>query len=157
MTPEILRWPLVLLSIIYFFKLNAQTPGITYEEQPNMMASFTNEKPIIDGKVDEDCWKKGRGAKDFWQLFPTDSIKNPVQTEIYMAYDKYNLYVAAICYSKGNKYIIPSLKRDFRAGGNDNVTFVSNEVAYAANGFDHGFPPVEIEKLVNKILKLTEK
>ena len=92
MTPEILRWPLVLLAIIYFFKLNAQTPGITYEEQPNMMVSFTNEKPVIDGKVDEGCWKKGREAKDFWQLFPTDSIKNPVQTEIYMAYDKYNLY-----------------------------------------------------------------
>jgi hypothetical protein len=54
MTPEILRCPLVLLAIIYFFKLNAQTPGITYEEQPNMMASFTNEKPITDGKVDED-------------------------------------------------------------------------------------------------------
>ena len=54
MTPEILRWPLVLLSIIYFFKLNAQTPGITYEEQPNMRVSFTSEKPVIDGQVDED-------------------------------------------------------------------------------------------------------
>ena len=30
-------------------------------------------------------------------------------------------------------------------------------VEYPASGFDHGFPPVEIEKLVNKILKLTEK
>ena len=144
MTPGILRWPLVLLSIIYFLKLNAQTPGITYEEQPNMKVSFTNEKPVIDGKVDEDCWKKGRGAKDFWQLFPTDSIKNPVQTEIFMAYDKYNLYVAAICYSKGNKYIIPSLKRDFRAGGNDNVTFVFDSYNDRTNAFVFGINPLGV-------------
>jgi hypothetical protein len=144
MTPGILRWPLVLLSIIYFFKLNAQTPGITYEEQPNMMVSFTNEKPVIDGKIEEDCWKKGRGAKDFWQLFPTDSIKNPVQTEIFMAYDKYNLYVAAICYSKGNKYIVPSLKRDFRAGGNDNVTFVFDSYNDRTNAFVFGINPLGV-------------
>jgi len=144
MTLEILRWPLVLISIIYFLKLNAQTPGITYKEQPNMRVSFTNEKPVIDGKVEEDCWKKGRGAKDFWQLFPTDSITNPVQTEIFMAYDKYNLYVAAVCYSKGNKYIIPSLKRDFRAGGNDNVTFVFDSYNDRTNAFVFGINPLGV-------------
>jgi hypothetical protein len=51
----------------------------------------------------------------------------------------------------------PTEKRFYDGAAHANVTFVSNEVAYAANGFDHGFPPVEIEKLVNKILKLTEK
>ena len=92
MTPRIV-FPFV-LSIFFLITLSSQTPGITYEAQPDMLVSFTNEKPVIDGKVEEACWKKGRGAKDFWQLFPTDSIKNPVQTEIYMTYDKYNLYVA---------------------------------------------------------------
>lgn len=51
----------------------------------------------------------------------------------------------------------PTEKRFYDGAAHANVTFVSNEVAYAANGFDHGFPPVEVEKLVNKILKLTEK
>ena len=51
----------------------------------------------------------------------------------------------------------PTEKRFYDGAAHANVTFVSNEVAFAANGFDHGFPPVEIEKLVNKILKLTEK
>jgi hypothetical protein len=51
----------------------------------------------------------------------------------------------------------PTEKRFYDGAAHANVTFVSNEVAYAAKGFDHGFPPVEVEKLVNKILKLTEK
>ena len=51
----------------------------------------------------------------------------------------------------------PTEKRFYDGAAHANVTFISNGVEYPANGFDHGFPPVEIEKLVNKILKLTEK
>lgn len=51
----------------------------------------------------------------------------------------------------------PTEKRFYDGAAHANITFISNGVEYPANGFDHGFPPVEIEKLVNKILKLTEK
>jgi hypothetical protein len=51
----------------------------------------------------------------------------------------------------------PTEKRFYDGAAHANVTFISNEVEYTANGFDHGYPPVEIEKLVNKIVKLTEK
>lgn len=51
----------------------------------------------------------------------------------------------------------PTEKRFYDGAAHANVTFISNEVEYPANGFDHGYPPVEIEKLVNKIVKLTEK
>ncbi len=51
----------------------------------------------------------------------------------------------------------PTEKRYYDGAAHANITFISGGVEYPANGFDHGFPPVEIEKLVNKILKLTEK
>ena len=51
----------------------------------------------------------------------------------------------------------PTEKRFYDGAAHANVTFISNEVEYMANGFDHGYPPVEIEKLVHKIVKLTEK
>ena len=51
----------------------------------------------------------------------------------------------------------PTEKRYYDGAAHANITFISNGVEYPANGFDHGFPPVEIEKLVNKIVKLTEK
>ena len=51
----------------------------------------------------------------------------------------------------------PTEKRYYDGAAHANITFISGGVEYPANGFDHGFPPVEIEKLVNKIVKLTEK
>ena len=51
----------------------------------------------------------------------------------------------------------PTEKRFYDGAPHANITFISNAIEYPANGFDHGFPPVEIERLVNKIVKLTEK
>jgi len=136
---------IILLSAISFLiSLKAQTPGLTFEARPDILVSFTNEKPVIDGKVEESFWKNIKGAKDFWQLFPTDSIKNPVQTEIFMAYDKYNLYIAVICYSIGNKYVVSSLKRDYRASGNDNITFVFDSYKDKTNAFVFGINPLGV-------------
>jgi hypothetical protein len=51
----------------------------------------------------------------------------------------------------------PTEKRFYDGAAHANITFVFEGIEYPANGFDHGYPPVEIEKLVNKIVKLTEK
>ncbi len=51
----------------------------------------------------------------------------------------------------------PTEKRFYDGAAHANITFVFEGIEYPANGFDHGYPPVEIEKLVHKIVKLTEK
>lgn len=51
----------------------------------------------------------------------------------------------------------PTEMRFYDGAAHANIIFISTGVEYPANGFDHGHPPIEIEKLVNKILKLTEK
>ncbi|MES2863273.1 MAG: hypothetical protein V4666_04085 [Bacteroidota bacterium] len=51
----------------------------------------------------------------------------------------------------------PTEKRHYDGAAHANIIFEYKGVKYPANGFDHGFPPVEIEKLVNKITKLAEK
>ena len=51
----------------------------------------------------------------------------------------------------------PTEMRFYDGAAHANITFISEGVEYPSSGFDHGYPPVEIEKLVNKILKLTEK
>ena len=48
-------------------------------------------------------------------------------------------------------------KRYYDGAAFANIIFESKGVKYPANGFDHGFPPAEIEKLVTKITKLAEK
>lgn len=51
----------------------------------------------------------------------------------------------------------PTEKRYYDGAAHANIIFESNGVKYPANGFDHGFPPAEIEALVNKIVKLAEQ
>ena len=51
----------------------------------------------------------------------------------------------------------PTEKRYYDGAAFANIIFESKGVKYPANGFDHGFPPTELEKLVTKITKLAEK
>lgn len=51
----------------------------------------------------------------------------------------------------------PTEKRYYDGAAHANITFESKGVKYPANGFDHGFPPAEVEKLVKKITKLAEQ
>jgi hypothetical protein len=50
----------------------------------------------------------------------------------------------------------PTEKRYYDGAPHANIVFISNGIEYPANGFDGGFPPVEIEILVNKIVELGE-
>ena len=50
----------------------------------------------------------------------------------------------------------PTEKRFYDGAAHANIIFESKGIKYPANGFDHGFPPAEVEKLVNKITQLAE-
>ena len=73
---------------------------------------FTNQKIIIDGIDDEIDWEKAELKSDFWQWFPTDSIKALKQTEIKFLYDSNNIYAFIKCYENKDETIISSLRRD---------------------------------------------
>jgi hypothetical protein len=51
----------------------------------------------------------------------------------------------------------PTEQRYYDGAPHATVSFISGGKTYATKGFDHGYPPVELEKLVNKIVTLTEK
>ena len=73
---------------------------------------FTNQKIVIDGIDDETDWEKAELKSDFWQWFPTDSIKALKQTEIKFLYDLNNIYAFIKCYESEDESIISSLRRD---------------------------------------------
>ena len=101
----------------------------------------TTDKILIDGQLNENSWFQGQPATDFWEYFPTDSSLSSVQTEIYLAFDDQFLYIGAKCQSVGNDYVINSLRRDYRAGGNDNLTFLIDPFQDKTNAFVFGMNP----------------
>lgn len=110
-------------------------------ENKELIVKFTSEKIVLDGILEEDAWQKAEKLPDFWQIFPKDSVKANYQTDIYLTYDEKNVYIGAKLYSKGNKYITPSFRRDFRAGGNDNISFLFDTFNDKTNSFLFGINP----------------
>ncbi len=107
----------------------------------------TSEEITLDGILDEDTWKSSKVyAKDFFQYFPTDSILAEEQTTIRMAFDEKNLYIGIECFTSGNDFVIPTLRRDFRAGGNDNITLLIDPFNDGINAFMFGTNPAGVQR-----------
>ena len=120
---------------------NKDIPVIKYEANArNLFLNIKVENQVL-------FVSRSRDAKDYQEKI---TISDADWKEIVML-------TKAVDLAKVKDLKWPTEKRFYDGAAHANVTFVSNEVAYTANGFDHGFPPIEIEKLVNKILKLTEK
>ena len=90
--------------------------------------------------------KNAKPATNFWQNFPVDTLQAQNQTEIYMVYDESHLYVGIKCYSSSNEYVTQSLRRDYRAGGSDNVTLVFDTFNDGMNSFVFGMNPFGVRR-----------
>ncbi len=128
---------IIVLFVLIAFSLSSQKTADV---------SKTVEEMIIDGSLDEASWKKPKPADQFWQYFPSDSVQAEYQTEIYFLYDEKNLYIGIKCYSAGNNYVVPSLRRDFRAGGNDNITLMIDPFNDRINAFLFGTNPAGVQR-----------
>lgn len=100
----------------------------------------------LDGRIEEAAWRTSKPATNFWETFPSDTTRVRDQTEIYFGYDDKNLYVAAKCYVQGKDFVIPSLRRDYRAGGNDNITFLFNPFKDKTNAIVFGMNPLGVTR-----------
>jgi hypothetical protein len=55
---------------------------------------LTTQPPVIDGKLDDDCWKKGTWAGDYHQFVPNEGARPTYPTELNIQYNDKYLYVA---------------------------------------------------------------
>ncbi|MFT6783738.1 MAG: hypothetical protein ACJA1A_003679 [Saprospiraceae bacterium] len=106
-----------------------------------------SESIILDGSLEEAVWKSASVyAKNFQQYFPTDSVIAEDNTTIRMAFDNENLYIAIECFTRGSNFVIPTLKRDYRASGNDNITLLIDPFSDGANAFMFGTNPAGVQR-----------
>jgi len=73
----------------------------------------STEVPKIDGKLDDECWKKAEKVTDFIQFEPKLGEKPKEPTNVYILYDKENLYVGFECQKNDpNRVLGTQTKRD---------------------------------------------
>jgi len=132
-----------LLSLFFLFLI---TIGFSQTTSKSVHVKYIDEPITVDAVLDEAVWSKAQPATNFWQIFPTDSLQAKQQAEIKMLFDDNNLYIGIKVNSSGNEFIIPSLRRDFRAFGNDNVTLMFDTFNDGTNAFIFGSNPYGIKR-----------
>jgi hypothetical protein len=129
-----------ILFITANFLALAQNPDKTFT------VKYVSDIVEIDGILDDPAWKTAESVRDFQQYFPSDSILAEQPTEIKMIYNGTTLYVGIKVSSIGNDWIIPSLERDFRAGGNDNISLMFDTFNDGQNAFLFGINPYGVRR-----------
>ena len=109
------------------FNILSDTVKKTSPQQPVYTTSrLVTVKPVIDGKLNDECWTKGTWAGDFRQWIPNEGAKPTYPTEFNIQYDDKNLYVAIRCYDgEPDKILRQAGVRDEFAGEMTGVNFDS--------------------------------
>ncbi|MEM8509006.1 MAG: DUF5916 domain-containing protein [Bacteroidota bacterium] len=130
----------LLLFLFFVFCLNAQV------QEKSFVVKYINASITLDGTLDESAWQTAESASQFYQYFPTDSVLAQQQSDIKMMYDATTLYVGITVYAAGNDFVVPSLQRDFRAGGSDNITLMFDTFNDGTNAFLFGTNPYGVRR-----------
>lgn len=116
-----------LLAFLAFFNpISAQDSPKTVVVPPEKSVPITIPKfesePVIDGKLDEEVWKKAAVFKDFYQISPGDVVAPSRETIGYVGYDEKNLYVGIYAFEEPDKIRASVATRD-DIFADDNVRF----------------------------------
>jgi hypothetical protein len=97
-----------------------RTPAI---KQPPVAVTRVETPPVIDGKLDDDAWKRAAVLKGFVQVEPGDNTPPLAPTEVYLAYDEKKFYVAYHCHDDPSKVRATVARRETYFGSDDYVVF----------------------------------
>ena len=125
---------------LFVFVVHAQ------RSEKSFTVKYTQSSFKIDGVLDEADWATADSAGEFMQYFPTDSVPAQQQTDIKMLFDETTLYLGLTIETSGNNFVIPSLQRDFRAGGNDNISLIFDTFNDGTNAFLFGINPLGVRR-----------
>ena len=136
---------LILFYFLFLGLFSLSTFGQQFEKR-TVFVKKTNEKIRLDGLLDEAVWEKAEVVTDFWQMFPTDSLRSNNETTVRLLYDDTHIYFGAHAVGVGPDFMVSSLKRDFSARSNDNVTVLLDTFQDGQNAFLFGVSAYGVQR-----------
>ena len=76
------------ISLLFCFFLIVD--GFSQTKNKSVFVSYTNNPITLDADLKEAEWAKAKGARGFWQYFPSDTIQAKQQANIKFLFDKFN-------------------------------------------------------------------
>ncbi len=129
---------LIMLSFLTLHFANGQ----------DLFIKRTSEPILIDGVMDENAWTEAEIADEFRQYFPFDTSLAIMKTEVRVTYDDDNIYIFAkmMSPSKRDKYVTPSLRRDYRGRAFDGISVQLDTYKDKTNAFNFGLNPFGVQR-----------
>lgn len=132
---------LLLLGFLFIFtSLKAQ------ETDRSILVKYITEKITLNGSLDESGWQTADAGTNFWQFFPTDSARTKYPTEFRLLYDDHFLYIGVRGTASSDKYVVSSLRRDFKGTTSDNVTLMFDTFKDGNTAFLFGMTPYGVQR-----------
>jgi len=126
----------------------AQSTNGTGAFQPNLKPSLEIRRVAgaieIDGELNDAGWSGAAHAANFAESRPGDQTKPPVETEVFVAYDDANFYIAFIAHDNP-KSIRSSLRDRDQIWADDNVGLILDTYGDAAWAYEIFFNPLGIQ------------
>ena len=114
----------------------------TYSPSLTAVRIAVDEAPVIDGKLDEDAWRKAARTEDFYQVLPEDGAAPTQRTEAFLMYDAKNLYVGIYAYdSEPDKIQRNLMERDPPLRDDDAVRVLLDPFGTFRDSFFFGINP----------------
>lgn len=133
-----------LFSLSLFFVLLTSVVG--QETQLSLNASHISDQIILDGVLEEKAWESAEEGSNFWQYFPSDSVAASYPTTFKILYSETTLYVGIRAESIDDNYVVSSLRRDFSALTNDNVSLLFDTFSDGTTAFFFGVTPYGVRR-----------
>ncbi|TAK19157.1 MAG: hydrolase, partial [Acidobacteria bacterium] len=90
----------------------------------------------IDGALDEAVWRQRPGASGFVQSEPETGKPATESTDVWVAFSKDSLFIAAYCHDAGGHApIVSGLRKDFTIGDQDSFEVILDTFGDRRNGF----------------------
>lgn len=127
--------------------LGVAAPSLAQDVPQLTVGHVTGEdRPVIDGKVDEEVWSTEAPFSTFTQQEPLEGQPATERTDVWFFMDETNLYVAVVCYdSEPDGLVVSQSRRDANLGDTDSVQILLDTFNDGQNAFVFGTNPFGIE------------
>ena len=90
----------------------------------------------LDGVLDEEVWTRAGASSGFVQSEPREGQPATEQTEVYLAYDAENLYIAAFMHDGApDREVVNDIRKDFREEDQDDFEVILDTFRDRRNGY----------------------
>lgn len=103
--------------------------------QKSIKATRTEVAPVVDGLVNDECWKTAAMVNEFYQREPHEGEPVTEKTEVYICYNPSTLYFGVKCYQDPKTISAKEMLRDADTGSDDRVHILLDTYLDHRNAF----------------------